>query len=57
MAWTADDLVAAVRVRAQMPDAAGDGAIGLDVETLDVTLKDVTRPYVAPSRKIPDHNA
>ncbi|MGB8623594.1 MAG: DUF2948 family protein [Paracoccaceae bacterium] len=34
---------------------AGDGAIGLDVECLDVTLKDVTRPYVAPSRKAPKH--
>ncbi|MFV2051718.1 DUF2948 family protein [Aliiroseovarius sp. YM-037] len=34
---------------------AGDGAIALDVEVLDVTLKDVTRPYVAPSRKVPDH--
>lgn len=36
---------------------AGDGAIRLDVEALDVTLKDVTRPYLAPSRKIPDHGA
>lgn len=34
---------------------AGDGAIRLDLEALDVTLKDVTRPYVAPSKKIPDH--
>lgn len=34
---------------------AGDGAIALDVETLDVTLRDVTRPYLAPSRKAPDH--
>ncbi|MGH1577950.1 DUF2948 family protein [Planktotalea sp.] len=34
---------------------AGDGAIRLDVEALDVTLKDVTRPYVAPSKKIPNH--
>jgi len=34
---------------------AGDGAIALNVETLDVTLKDVTRPYVAPSRKAPAH--
>ena len=35
MAWTADDLVAAVRVRAQMPDAAGDGAItDADILTL-----------------------
>ncbi|WP_417249266.1 DUF2948 family protein [Celeribacter sp.] len=35
---------------------AGDGAIALDVEALDVTLKDVTRPYVAPSRKAPSHD-
>ncbi|MEP3329950.1 DUF2948 family protein [Sedimentitalea sp.] len=34
---------------------AGDGALRLKVEALDVTLKDVTRPYVAPSGKIPDH--
>lgn len=36
---------------------AGDGALRLKVEALDVTLKDVTRPYVAPSGKIPDHPA
>ncbi len=34
---------------------AGDGAIALEVEALEVTLKDVTRPYVAPSRKVPGH--
>ncbi len=34
---------------------AGDGAIRLDVEALDVTLKDVTRPYLAPSGKTPEH--
>lgn len=34
---------------------AGDGAIALDVEALDVTLKDVTRPYIAPSRSVPKH--
>ncbi|MDE3121545.1 MAG: DUF2948 family protein [Paracoccaceae bacterium] len=34
---------------------AGDGAIALEVEALEVTLKDVTRPYLAPSRKAPDH--
>lgn len=34
---------------------AGDGAIALDVEALEVTLKDVTRPYRAPSRRAPDH--
>lgn len=34
---------------------AGDGAIALDVETIDAKLQDVTRPYLAPSRKTPDH--
>ncbi len=34
---------------------AGDGAVALTVETLEVVLKDVTRPYVAPSRKVPGH--
>jgi hypothetical protein len=34
---------------------AGDGEIALDVETLDVTLTDVTRPYEAPSRHRPSH--
>ncbi len=34
---------------------AGDGAIALEVEALEVTLKDVTRPYVAPSRARPSH--
>ncbi len=35
---------------------AGDGAIALDVECIDVTLRDVTRPYIAPSRKAPSHD-
>lgn len=35
---------------------AGDGAIRLDVEALDVTLKDVTRPYLAPSKSRPSHS-
>jgi hypothetical protein len=34
---------------------AGDGALGLDVEALEVTLKDVTKPYVAPSGAAPSH--
>jgi len=34
---------------------AGDGAVALDVECLDVVLRDVTRPYVAPSRRPPRH--
>lgn len=34
---------------------AGDGAIALDVECLNLTLQDVTRPYIAPSGKMPSH--
>lgn len=34
---------------------AGDGAFRLEVEAINVTLQDVTRPYVAPSRKAPRH--
>jgi hypothetical protein len=34
---------------------AGDGAIALEVECLNLALRDVTRPYVAPARKAPDH--
>ncbi len=34
---------------------AGDGAIALEVEALEVVLRDVTRPYVAPSNKAPSH--
>lgn len=34
---------------------AGDGAIRLEVEALEVALRDVTRPYVAPSGKMPTH--
>ncbi|WP_071673983.1 DUF2948 family protein [Nioella nitratireducens] len=34
---------------------AGDGAVAVDVECVDVMLKDVTRPYIAPSRKVPGH--
>ena len=35
---------------------AGDGAIALDVEALEVRLDDVTRPYRAPSGKLPRHD-
>ncbi|PKQ13371.1 MAG: DUF2948 domain-containing protein [Alphaproteobacteria bacterium HGW-Alphaproteobacteria-1] len=35
---------------------AGDGAIRLEVEALEVSLKDVTRPYRAPSGKVPQHD-
>jgi len=34
---------------------AGDGAIRLTVEALEATLKDVTRPYQAPSGRAPHH--
>lgn len=36
---------------------AGDGAVALEVEALNADLRDVTRPYAAPSRKVPDHGA
>jgi len=35
---------------------AGDGAIRVEVEALEVVLKDVTRPYVAPSKSKPAHS-
>lgn len=34
---------------------AGDGAIRVEVEALEVVLKDVTRPYIAPSKAKPGH--
>jgi hypothetical protein len=34
---------------------AGDGEIALDVECLDVTLADVSRPYLARARAAPKH--
>ncbi|WP_322893390.1 MULTISPECIES: DUF2948 family protein [unclassified Yoonia] len=34
---------------------AGDGAVALEVEALEVLLRDVTRPYAAPSGKAPRH--
>lgn len=34
---------------------AGDGAIALEVECINATLQDVTRPYIAPSGKAPSH--
>ena len=36
---------------------AGDGVIRLEVEALEMVLKDVTRPYRAPSGKAPEHPA
>jgi len=35
---------------------AGDGALALSVECLEVELCDVTRPYGAPSGQVPSHN-
>ena len=34
---------------------AGDGVIAVDVAVLEVVLRDVTRPYTAPSRRTPSH--
>ena len=34
---------------------AGDGAIRLKVEAIEATLKDVTKPYAAPSGRTPEH--
>ena len=34
---------------------AGDGVIAAEVEALEVVLRDVTRPYGAPSGKVPSH--
>ena len=34
---------------------AGDGALSLQVEALDATLRDVSRPYLAPSGQVPTH--
>lgn len=34
---------------------AGDGVVEVTCDCLDVTLRDVTRPYAAPSGKVPGH--
>jgi hypothetical protein len=34
---------------------SGDGGIAIDVEAVNLRLEDVSRPYAAPSGKIPDH--
>lgn len=34
---------------------AGDGAVALQLDALDATLEDVSRPYRAPSGRRPDH--
>ena len=35
---------------------AGDGALAFNVECLDITLKDVTKPYTAASKAAPQHS-
>ncbi|MBI1172487.1 DUF2948 family protein [bacterium] len=35
---------------------AGDGAIALQVEAVEAVLTDVSRPYLAPSGKVPGHD-
>lgn len=35
---------------------AGDGAVALEMEAVDATLRDVTRPYLAASRRAPSHD-
>ncbi|MFN3825735.1 MAG: DUF2948 family protein [Pseudorhodobacter sp.] len=34
---------------------AGDGAVRLEIEAINATARDVTRPYAAPSGKAPRH--
>ena len=36
-------------------ELAGDGAIRLRVEAIEARLKDVTKPYLAPSKRAPEH--
>ena len=36
-------------------DFAGDGTLAISAECLNVELRDVTRPYIAPSHKMPQH--
>lgn len=33
----------------------GGGAIAIDIEAIDITLRDVTRPHLAQSKSAPDH--
>ncbi|MEO0683070.1 MAG: DUF2948 family protein [Pseudomonadota bacterium] len=40
------------RLRVQL---AGDGEIAIDVEYLEVRVEDVSRPYLAPTGKLPSH--
>ena len=34
---------------------AGDGAFKLDVDLIEINLRNVTRPYLAPSGQTPYH--
>ncbi|TRW98178.1 DUF2948 family protein [Paracoccus sp. M683] len=34
---------------------AGDGTLAADVECINIDLRDVTKPYIAPSGKAPHH--
>ena len=36
---------------------SGDMALKVQIDGLDVALRDVTRPYVAPSKQVPNHDA
>ena len=36
---------------------SGDGALKVQIDGLDVALRDVTRPHVAPSKQVPNHDA
>ena len=36
---------------------SGDGALKVQIDGFDVALRDVTRPYVAPSKQVPNHDA
>lgn len=36
-------------------DFAGDGTLAVEAECLNIDLRDVSRPYVAPSHQIPRH--
>jgi hypothetical protein len=33
------------------------GAIALEIEAIDITLRDVNRPHLAQSKTVPDHGA
>ncbi|MCC5974225.1 MAG: DUF2948 family protein [Rubellimicrobium sp.] len=51
MSWEAGDEGAGRLVLTM----AGDGEVAVSVEALEVLLRDVTRPYVAPSGQAPRH--